>query len=394
MKDRINTFLIGSWVTYFDYSIMSQEEQMQRLVRLGINYQPFPYSWYQDETHDELDDWKEIDRLCQKYGVFYGVKVHTPTREPQETFEKTIAIGKEMSDNLIVYHLKDEPNWDEVAPLGELVRQYCTADSRVAPTFNLHPSYAPVRLLKNSYRGYLQNVVDAVGKENVAYLSFDFYPFSKRRTRMSFFADLEDVRSVAWENGKLKTHGFLQSCQWDGMRMPNIDEIRWSAYAHLAYGFKALSYFNIVMPRYGSEGYQDGLIHQDGSIQNEELLEQIGELNAELHAVGNQTFPMHAAHAYHTHAVHSEIELLPADYGIQPVDEDKKFIVTEFDNEEYFMLFNNDFEREVEAEFVVKGATSVRVFNAATKSYEACSLHDGKIKVAFAKGEGLLFRKN
>ncbi len=394
MADRINKFLIGSWITYFDYAIMSQEEQMKRLVDLGINYQPFPYSWYQDETRDELDDWKEIDRLCRKYDVLYGMKVAAKTGDEQAIFDRQLSIAKEMSENLIVYHLKDEPNWDEVAPLGAWIRRYGEADDRVAPTFNLHPSYAPTRMLGNSYRGYLQSVVDAAGKENVVYLSFDFYPFSKRRTRMGMFEDLEDVRSVAWKNGKLKTHGFLQSCQWDGMRMPTADEIRWHAYAHLAYGFKALSYFNMVTPRYGSEGFIDGLIGQDGSVKNEELLKQIGELNAELHAVGNQLFPMHAAHAYHTHAVAKEIELLPENYSIAPVDEDKKFIVTEFDNEEYFMLFNNDFTQAFETEFIVKGVTDLRVFNAKTQSYEACSFDGERLKVAFGRGEGLLFRKS
>ncbi len=394
MADRINRFLIGSWVTYFDYSIMSQEEQMKRLVSLGINYQPFPYSWYQDETRDDLEDWKEIDRLCQKYGVLYGLKLATKTKDEQEIFEKTISMGKQMSDNLVVYHLKDEPNWDEVEPLGKWIRRYRKADENVMPTFNLHPSYASVRRLGNSYRGYLQAMVDAAGKENVVYLSHDFYPFDKNHTRRSMFADMEDVRSVAWENGKLKTHGFLQSCEWDKMRMPNIDEIRWHAYAHLAYGFKAISYFNIVLPRQENpEHFTDGLINQDGKVLNEELLAAIGELNKELHAVGNQTFSMNAAHAYHTHEVTKEIELLPAEYAVTPVDKEKKFVVTEFDNEEYFMLFNNNFEEAFETEFIVKGMKSVEVFNAKTNKYEPCAFDGEILKVSFEKGEALLFKK-
>ncbi len=394
MADRINKFLIGSWITYFDYAIMSQEEQMKRLVSLGINYQPFPYSWYQDETHDDLEDWQEIDRLCQKYDVLYGLKLAVPSKDPQETFEKTIDIGKQMSKNLIVYHLKDEPNWDEVPALGEWSKRYHEADDEAIPTFNLHPSYAPVRMIRNSYRGYVQSVVNAVGKENIPYLSFDFYPFRISRTRDNIFEDLEDIRAVAWDNGKLKTHGFLQSCQWLRMRMPNIDEIRWSAYAHLAYGFKALSYFNIVMPKYGSECYTDGLINQDGEVLHEELLAAVGELNKELHAVGNQTFHMNAAHAYHTHAVAKEIEMLPEGYAITPVDNEHKFVITEFDNEEYFMLFNNDFDNAVETEFIVKGVRELSVFNCETQAYEPCDFDGERVKVAFEKGEGLLFKKS
>ena len=99
-------FLIGSWVTYFDYKIMSQEDQMKRLAELGVNYHPFPFSWYEVETRDGLDDWKEIDRLCQKYNILYGmVTTETKTGNSDEAFEKNIVYGKEMSDNLVVYYL-------------------------------------------------------------------------------------------------------------------------------------------------------------------------------------------------------------------------------------------------------------------------------------------------
>ncbi len=394
MVDRINKFLIGSWITYFDYSIMSQEEQMKRLVRLGINYQPFPYSWYQPETRDDLEDWKEIDRLCQKYDVLYGMKVATGKGDEEEIFQKSISFGKQMSDNLIVYHLKDEPRGDELAALGEWIRRYRAANDRVMPAFNLFPSYVTVRTLGCGYREYLQRTLDEAGSENINFLSIDYYPFKMGRTLWSMFADLEDARAIALKNGGLKTHGFLQSNQWNGMRMPNIDEIRWQAYAHIAYGFKALSYFNIVTPKSGGETYTKGLIFQDGSIGDEELLEAVGELNAELHAVGNQVFHMQALHTYHTHDVCKDIELLPEEFIIRPLEKEQKYVITEWDDERYFMLFNNDFEREVEGEFIVKGVNKLSVFNTKTQNYEPCKVENERLKVNFKKGEGLLFRKD
>ncbi len=394
MSDRINEFMIGSWITYFDYDIMSQEEQMKRLVRLGINYQPFPFSWYQPETHDDEEDWKEIDRLCQKYGVLYGMEIAgNKLGTSEEAFEKNIEIGKKLSDNLVVYHLMDEPFAPQIPMLANWVRRYREANPRVMPTFNLNPSYTSARNLNNSFRGYLQEVVDAVGQENMVYLSFDFYPFRKESTRWNMFADLEDMRYVALKNGALKTHAFLQANEFVKMRMPNIDEIRWSAYAHIAYGFKGLSYFNIVMPSANNyEGYTDGLIRQDGSVCNEELLENVGVLNMELRAVGNQTFNMQALHAYHTHEVCDYIELLPKDYYIQPTDNERKFVITEWDDDRYFVLFNNDFEQACETEFVVKGVKKLSVFNCKTKEYTPCVMNGERVKVQFAKGEGLLFR--
>ena len=122
-------FLIGSWVTYFDYKIMSQEDQMKRLAELGVNYHPFPFSWYEVETRDGLDDWKEIDRLCQKYNILYGmVTTETKTGNSDEAFEKNIVYGKEMSDNLVVYYLFDEPRYDQISMLAKGVKKYREAD--------------------------------------------------------------------------------------------------------------------------------------------------------------------------------------------------------------------------------------------------------------------------
>ncbi len=396
MADKVNQFLIGSWITYFDYEKMSHEEQMQRLVRLGVNYQPFPYAWYQPERRERVEDWKEIDRLCQKYGVLYGLQTaKNGNGATDEAFALNTSFGEQLSDNLIVYDLCDEPEDEGIEPLGEWVRRYRAASDKAIPTVNLLPSYAGEKRLGSDYPTYLQRMIDAAGADNMAYLSADFYLFKETEVRWYMFRDLEDMRSVALKNGKMKTHAFIQACKWKHMRMPNIDEMRWQAYANLAYGIKAMSYFNIVMPRAtNAEGYTDGLITQEGEVLHPELLEEVGRLNADLHAVGNQLFPMHALHAYHTSAVCDGIELLPENYPITPVDRQGKFVVTEWDNQRYFMLFNNDFEREAEAEFIVKGATRVSVFNVKTNEYEACALHDGKIKVAFAKGEGLLFRKN
>lgn len=387
-------FLIGSWVTYFDYSIMSHEEQMKRLAELGVNYHPFPFAWYVPETHDDLEDWKEIDRLCQKYGVLYGMEsAGNKLGTTEETFENNIAFAKEMSDNLVVYHLFDEPRGSQVEMLAGWVKKYREADKKVWPTFNLFPSYVSVRTLNNSYEGHLQEVIDKVGAENMSFLSHDYYPFKEDGTKMLMFADMEDTRKVAYRNGKLRTHAFLQSCKWGGMRMPKLEDIRWQAYCYLAYGFKALSHFNMVSPNMtNEEGYTDCLIMINGDVHDPALLENVGKLNWELRAVGDQMLSMQTVHAYHTHEVCEGIELLPAEHWIQPLDKERKFIVTEHETNDRFMLVNNDFEWEGEAKFAVSGANAISVFDPATKEYKKCDYKDGILTVAFKKGEGLLFK--
>lgn len=395
MEKPFDKFLIGSWITYFNYSVMSQEEQMKRLAELGVNYQPFPFSWYEPNTHDSLDDWKEIDRLCRKYGVVYGMATAANKLGiTEEALKNNVKFAAEMSDNLIVYHIMDEPTGSQISMLAEWIRRYKEADGRVIPTFNLLPSYASARTLNNSFEGYLQAVVDAVGAENICFLSHDYYPFrADGFTKLNMFADMEDSRKVAYRNGKLRTHAFLQSGKWRGMRMPDIDEMRWQAYCYLAYGFKALSYFNIVMPNSDNpEGHVDGLIRQNGEVCDPELLDNVGKLNWELRAVGDEMISMQTVHAYHTHGVCEHIELLPKNYRIRPLDEEHPFIVTEHENPDMFMIVNNSFEWKGYAEFFVEGAKEIHVFNPELKKYSKCDYRYNKLKIGFAKGEGLLFK--
>ncbi len=392
-------FLIGSWVTYFDYGIMSQEEQMKRLTELGVNFHPFPFSWYDEETHDDIEDWKEIDRLCSKYGVLYGMECFGDKRgTSEEAFNKHIAFAKEMGENLAVFHIFDEPMGCEVKMLGEWVRKYRENNPDVWPLFNLNPSSVSVRRLQATYEDHLQAVIDAAGAENIAFLSHDFYPFMKDgRLKDAIFADMENIRKAAYDNGKLRTHAFLQAFGGGACRMPTIEEIRWQAYAYLAYGFKALSYFNMVSPRDNGGSFTEGLIMQDGSIPNPELLAATGALNYEIRAVGNEMLDMQTVHAYHTQDISTYyakgvVELLPKDYCVRPLDGERKFIITEHEDKDRFMIFNNSFERLEKSEFYVSGVNEIYVFDPEEKKYKKCDYKGGILTVSFKEGEGLFFK--
>ena len=241
--------------------------------------------------------------------------------------------------------------------------------------------------------------MDEVGADNMAFLSFDYYPFNAKDTKGSMFTDIEEVRKVAYRNGKLRTHGFIQANKWSGMRMPNFEEMCWQAYSYLAYGFKAISYFNIVSPNgTNTEGFTDGLIMQDGSIPHPELLENIKELNWDIRAIGNELLSTNTLHAYHTREVDHYsadiVEVLPKDYYIQSLTEEQPFIISQHEAEDKFMIVNRDFTWEGEAKFALKDVKEVFVFNPKTKEYKLCDYKDGVLTVAFKKGEGFLFKLN
>ena len=178
--------------------------------------------------------------------------------------------------------------------------------------------------------------------------------------------------------------------------MPKIEEIRWQAYCYLAYGFKALSYFNIVSPR-AQGGFSNAPIMQNGDVPDPVLLENIGELNWEIRAVGNEMLSMQTVHAYHTQDISTYyakgiVELLPEDYRIRPLEKENKFIISEHETKDCFMIVNNNFEWEGEAKFFVADAKEIFVFVPATKTYQKCVYEDGILSIAFKKGEGLLFK--
>jgi hypothetical protein len=135
---------------------------------------------------------------------------------------------------------------------------------------------------------------------------------------------MEVIRRVAFENGRLRTHAFPQSTAWMGTRMPNINEMRWNVYAYLAYGFKALSWFNLVCPgKSDDEGecFRESIIYRDGTIRDRQLFADFSKLNAEVHALGDTLMKLDTVHAYHTKDGIPGVELLPKDWMISPVGE-------------------------------------------------------------------------
>ncbi|MBO5510644.1 MAG: hypothetical protein J6B24_02820 [Clostridia bacterium] len=185
--------------------------------------------------------------------------------------------------------------------------------------------------------------------------------------------------------------------------MPNIDEMRWNVYAYLAYGFKALSWFNLVCPgRSDDEGecFRESVIYRDGTIKNPQLFKDFGKLNAEVHALGDTLMKLDTVHAYHTTDRIGGVEHLPADWMITPVG-DADFVishmVTKKGDETYVMLFNNSWENPVTASFAIdplSGIESLTYVSPFNGNEYPVTISDGIITETFRAGEGKLFRLN
>lgn len=393
-KNTTDQFLIGSWVSFYPFDIHSYEFQLDQMKEAGLNFNIFPAEFGCGMLNAER--WADVERQYQARDMYYCMNGGLNEDMLREGVE--YAKGK---DRCIGYHLIDEPGGAALPNVGRFCRAYREADSKRYPFVNLFPSYVGNAVMEGDYYQYCTRFVREAGEENIEYLSHDYYPFHLNGTAMGIFGDMEVIRRVAFENGRLRTHGFPQSTAWMGTRMPNIDEMRWNVYAYVAYGFKALSWFNLVCPgKSDTEGecFRESVIYRDGSIRDPQLLKDFGALNREIHTLGDTLMKLDTVHAYHTKDGIAGVELLPTDWMITPMG-DQDFVISHMvskkGDETYVMLFNKSFENPVTASFAISENSGIRGLEYVSPfdgSRAPASINDGILIETFRPGEGKLYR--
>lgn len=394
--------LIGSWVTYYRYDIDSLDTQMRRLAQSGVNFNLFPFQW-DTENWDSIEDWQEIDELCTKYRIAYGISVNEDLHSANQfslNIIKDYYAQLDESPYCRFVNLRDEPT--TAVMQGTIKRYYDRYREElpnIVPFTNLLPSYGAHG--SPTYRDYIQAYANDFA--DAEYLSTDYYPFTTVAGSVDegIFSDMEIIRDIAYNTNKMKTHCFIQSTGFVGKRMTNIDEIRWNIYAYLAYGFKAFSYFNYVCPGESDtegEQFSECLIYRDGTIRDQQLFDDVADLNWEIRALSSVIMNSDASAAYHTTDRIAGVEYLPDDYFIQPKQEGD-FVITYLENKDssqasHIMIFNNSISKDVTAQFEVDQAevAGLEYFNPATESYETVAGQDGTYEFSFAPGEGKIFR--
>ena len=390
-------FLIGSWVSFYSFDIDSYEYQLDQMAAAGINFNIFPKDFGEGALYDAAY-WDDVEAQYAKRNMVYLMN--------GSRYEVHVAPGVEYAqgkEHCIGYHVADEPWANSLEHMGYIINRYSELDPTRYPFVNLYPSYAPTDRLGGTYYEYVSNFVKYADPEKIEYLSHDNYPFlSGEVTRDDdFFSDLEVIRKVAYENGKLKTHAFPQSSSWQGVRMPNATEMRWNVYAYLAYGFKALSWFNLVCPSPaigGAEGFYESVIYYDGTIHDPELYQAWSDLNWEVRGLSDILMNQDVVHAYHVRQNTEGVEYLPEDFFLQPNNK-YDFVVSVMEpktgDDQYIMLFNKVMRRGLSCDFQVdpeSGVKWVEYFDPNTGEYIPVEFVDGALKDAFEPGEGRLYR--
>lgn len=399
MADDVTTddLLIGSWVSFYSFETDSYEYQLDQMAAAGINFNMFPKNFGSGAMFD-AEYWADVEAQYAKRNMVYQMN--------GSMAEKNIAIGVEYAagkEHCIGYHVVDEPTADKFPEIARLSKIYREMDQTRYPMTNLFPSYAPEWALGGTYEQHVTNFVQTVGPENIEYLSHDYYPFRDGGVVMTdIFGDMEVLRKVAYENGKLKTHAYPQSTAWNGTRMPTADEMRWNVYGYLAYGFKALSWFNLVCPGSSDtegEGFRDSIIYRDGTIRDPELFAAFSELNWEVRGLSPILMNVDVAHAYHTRPT-GAVEKLPEDFFLQPTNRRDDIVISVMETKEgddqYIMIFNKSTRnKDLELELAVDPASDVKwveYFDPFIGEYIPLEFVDGELADTFRPGEGKVYR--
>ncbi len=400
MADDVTTddLLIGSWVSFYSFETDSYEYQLDQMAAAGINFNIFPKDFGSGKMFDAAY-WEDVEAQYAQRNMVYIMN--------GSLSENLVPIGLEYAagkEHCVGYHVMDEPTGAIMHVAAEVGLMYREGDKTRYPFTNLLPSYAGEAVLGGTYLEHVSRYVELMGSENLEYLSHDYYPFREGNVVMTdIFADMEVLRSVAYENGKLKTHAFPQSTAWNGTRMPSIDEMRWNVYGYLAYGFKALSWFNLVCPGSSDtegEGFRDSLIYRDGTIRDPELFAAWSELNWEVRGLSSILMNLDTAHAYHTDNRPHGVEYLPDDFFLQPGGGRSEFVISVMEpkegDENYIMIFNkNSRKKDITGNFTVDASSGVKwleYFDPFIGEYIPVTFEDGVLSDTFRPGEGKLYR--
>ena len=387
-----NEFLIGSWVSFYSFEKDDYQYQLDQMKQLGFNFNIFPKNFGGEIDAETIAEIEAEYASRDMYYMMFG------DMNP-ENVELNASIAKDM-EHCIGYHIVDEPRRDAFDSVASICKAFRKADNTRYPFVNLFPSYAGSANLGGDYSNYIKKFIRAVRDENMEYLSHDFYPMNEGGTNYNIFSDMEVLRKAALEYGGLRTHAFPQSTQWTGMRMPTIDDMRWNVYGYLAYGFKGLSWFNLVCPGSADgegEGFKESIIYRDGEIHDKQLFEDFIALNQEIVSLGDTLVDLDCLHAYHTKGEINGVEMIPENWIVSP-DADSNLIVSHMtsrtNGDLYVMLFNKEYALEQKVSARVNNVESLSYLNPFTGEWEDVTVENGTFNESFRAGEGKLYRIN
>ncbi|MET6996460.1 hypothetical protein [Chitinophaga defluvii] len=298
------------------------------------------------------------------------------------------------------YYVRDEPVVSQLQDAANRYQKLLTLDNNHDPHVNLLPSYATGALGSINYeQDYIEAWIQKVEPANLRYLSLDNYPFLSNGTfrEVPYFNDLDVLRRVGLKY-HIKTSAYLQSIGSSiGLRRPDANELRYSAYTHLAYGVKRPVWFTYWTPTGGSETYTNAIV--DASGNKTDLYVPFQALNFEMKQLGKTLVGLDAIKVYHSGtAIPAGTVRPPANFVWQPQNASQAMIISQLTDpvsgKEYIMVVNKSFTSNNTFAFTIASTVAnVKVVSKVTSLEEATNfvLATHTMSDTFLPGEGKLY---
>lgn len=298
------------------------------------------------------------------------------------------------------YYIKDEPRVPDLQDAATRYKKLINLDPEKIPHVNLFPSYATGALANVEYETeYVEKWIALVGAVNLKYLSFDNYPFMEDGSlrEVPYYKDLDVIRRMGLKY-KVRTSAYLQSIGSSiGLRRPNANELRYSAFTNLAYGIKLPVWFTYWTPIGSTEKFTNAIVDAQGN--KTDLYDPFKQINGEIKQLGKTLMKLDAIAVYHAGvAIPSGSKRTPSDFVWKAAEENEPMLITHFvnpvDNQIYIMVVNKSLTENKSFTFKVGNAiTNVKGLSKVDGlemlvDYKAA---DHKLTDSFLPGEGKLY---
>lgn len=298
------------------------------------------------------------------------------------------------------YYIKDEPRVPDLPDAASRYRKLINLDPEKVPHVNLFPSYATGALANVEYeKEYVEKWIELVGAVNLKYLSFDNYPFMKDGSlrEVPYYKDLDIIRRIGLKY-KISTSSYLQSIGSDiGLRRPNANELRYSAFTNLAYGIKLPVWFTYWTPIGSTEKFTNAIVDAEGN--KTDLYAPFTQINGEMKQLGKTLINLDAMDVFHAGlSIPSGTKRTPSDFIWKTENEDEPMLITHFvnpaNNRIYIMVVNKSLTESKSFSFKTGGVVTNIKGISKTDGLEMAvdyKAADHKLTDSFLPGEGKLY---
>ncbi len=361
-------------------------EQYDYLVEGGIDL----LEWGTDPIFTKKNTIQEMLRLCGERGLKVTIADNGFNDLIGKTDEEIRRLVEKYRDVDCVagYYLRDEPS--NANPYGRVGRIMAQADPDCIAQLNMLPAWALA-----DAEGHAVDWINAIGPENLRYLSYDQYPFpwTPGSAPAGMYVNMNLVREIGLKYG-VDTALYIQSVGvTNNFRHPTVAETRYHTSAALAYGYKNLKYFTWMTPVNRGEDFTDAIIRPDGS--KSDTFDGIAENNRNIKKVGGVLGNLDAVEIYHNGTADTGITMLENNWYLQATDESDflvSLMVDRFDGRNYLMIVNKNFQDDVSLTFRLNGIEEMLDITNGPDDGTSVSIKNNRFTANFLAGGFRLYR--